>query len=155
MLFQNLPHTPADFAELVLIDAVNLSPKTKAFLKGKAITTVKKFSTIDCALLASSTPCSHIRKQICDFFEIVERWMKKVVKQIHFSRHFPRPLKKIKGSERPILTALLLAEPLIGNRRNAAIARHIHLPRLYDEGTYYEKKTHNFSRPLRKFTCAA
>lgn len=155
MFFPNIAYCPAEFAGKILISTVNLSPKTKAFLKGKAKTVLDFYKNGKRITLSAPT---NMQAELTNFHSRVDDWMNIVIKGLHFSKNIPPPKQKVRGEERIILIALLLAEPMFGNRRRITQARHIHLPRLYEEQPSPEVKSrHHFCsfRTLQKLKIAS
>lgn len=148
MFPKNLIYSPETFAGRILIDPVNLSKKTKDFLKGKSIYTILSFINFGLSA-ADDAPNMNIKREIEDFHVCVLLWLARTQKGIRFSKNIPPPKKYvyIRAKEKVTLIAILLGEPLFGTRRNIALAKRLHLPRLYATEPEHRKKQYPF--PLK------
>ena len=153
MIINNLSSNPEYFTGRILIEAVNLSRKTKDFLKEKSIQTLLQFYKMDSALIESA-PNKNIQREIYDFQHNVRRLMKKDIKKVKYSHSIPPPYIFPSREEKAKLIALLVVEPLLGNRRNISIAKDLHVGRLY-ESNGFQKKDRIPGRSLRKTPIAA
>ncbi len=151
MMFQNLAYSLRDFADRIMISTVNLTSKTKAFLKEKAIENLDHLAKMDGKEIEHA-PHPQIRRELSDFHARLSQMMKTEVKGLHFSKNIPPPFRKFTGKEHGILIALLLAEPLFGNRRKTIQARNTHLERVYGQEIIYEKRlAFSTFKPLKKY----
>jgi hypothetical protein len=155
MFLKNEIHTPDYYAGKILIQSVNLSKKTKAFLKGK-VTTLRDFSKLSDDEI-DQISCEHVRRQLEEFKKLLIHWKEKQksIKGLSYSRNIQRPQIPPRSGEKEILIALLLAEPLFGNRRKVTAAKRLHLPALYTEVGTPEARKGSGSFPLQRFSIAS